>query len=123
MLLSTTPFRRAPLLLWRHPVVAAIGGTAVIPGVVVGLTPQFLSSASSEALHRELSGRCASSHAGHLDSGGRGASDFFGVNERSRGRLAESVSGRPSVGDPIGRCRPGFPITERGRAPRSCRCT
>ena len=61
--LSTKPFVRAPVLLFKSPaVLAAIIGAAAILGLVAGSTPLYLSSAESAALERELSGRCSASY-------------------------------------------------------------
>jgi putative ABC transport system permease protein len=66
-MLTTPPFRRAPWLLFRRPVLmVAISGTAVILGMVASLTPLFGSSAASEALQRQLEGRCRSSFAAKM---------------------------------------------------------
>jgi len=64
---TTPPFRRAPWLLFRRRVLlVAILGTAVILGLVASLTPLFGSSAGSEALQRQLEGRCASRFAAKM---------------------------------------------------------
>jgi putative ABC transport system permease protein len=64
---TTPPFRRAPWLLFRRPVLlVAILGTAMILGMVASLTPLFGSSAGSKALQRQLEGRCASSFAAKM---------------------------------------------------------
>ena len=64
---TTPPFRRAPWLLFRRRVLlVAILGTAMILGLVASLTPLFGSSAGSEALQRQLEGRCASRFAAKM---------------------------------------------------------
>lgn len=64
---TTPPFRRAPWLLFRRPVLlVAIAGTALILGMVASLTPLFGSAAASEALQRQLEGRCASRFAAKM---------------------------------------------------------
>lgn len=99
-MLRTPPFARAPLLLLRHRIVfTALAGAGLILGLVVALTPQFLSSASSAALERELSGRCDSSYAAStkLPTFGRGAFRFLAVNEANRRTLTDLVSGEPNL--------------------------
>lgn len=98
----TPPFRRAPLLIFRHRVVLlAVFGATVILGLVVALTPQFLSSASSQALERELGGRCASSYAGSLRSRPvPGVVRYPGVTEENRTRIIDAVGGQSNVADP-----------------------
>jgi putative ABC transport system permease protein len=61
--LSTKPFRRAPVLLFAHvTVLAALTGAAAILGLVASSTPLYVSSAAASALERELEGRCPSSY-------------------------------------------------------------
>jgi putative ABC transport system permease protein len=105
-MLRTPPFLKAPLLLFRHRVVfGAVLGAAVILGLVVALTPQYLSSASSAALERELGGRCDTSINGFLglapgadplSGGGR----RLGVNEGMRERLSRDVADQDHVDEP-----------------------
>jgi len=64
---TTPPFRRAPWLLFRRRILlVAILGTALILGLVASLIPLFGSSAGSEALQRQLEGRCASRFAAKM---------------------------------------------------------
>lgn len=99
----TPPFRRAPVLLFRHRVVllAVLGATAIL-GLVVALTPQFLSSASSEALARELGGRCASSYAGSFRPTRQfeGFVRYPGVTEENRVRLVEAIGDQRNLAEP-----------------------
>lgn len=101
--LGTLPFLRAPLLLLVHPVVfTAVMGGAVILGMVVAMTPQFLSSAASEALTLDLSGRCASSYAGSMAPRRSLGSEvrFPGISEENRGRIAAAVGDQANVAAP-----------------------
>lgn len=92
-MLRTPPFLKAPLLLFRHRVVlVAVFGASVILGLVVALTPQFLSSATSQALERELGGRCDASYNGTVPR--------LSVTEGSRERLSEGVQGQSNVTSP-----------------------
>ncbi len=64
---TTPPFRRAPWLLFRRPVLlVAIIGTALILGMVASMTPLFRSSTASEGLQRQLEGRCRSTFAAKM---------------------------------------------------------
>ena len=95
----TPPFARAPLLLLRHRLVlVAILGAAAILGVVVALTPQFLSSAASSAYERELEGRCDASYNGRIDPH---FGSFLPVNDENRSALSEAAATHPNLGDPI----------------------
>jgi putative ABC transport system permease protein len=98
----TPPFSKAPLLLFRHRVVlAAIFGAAVILGLVVALTPQFLSSATSEALEREVGGRCDASYNGTMRPSPFGGSGHgLQVTERNRERLTEEAAGQSNLDAP-----------------------
>jgi putative ABC transport system permease protein len=99
----TLPFSKAPLLLFRHRVVlAAVFGAAVILGLVVALTPQFLSSATSEALEREVSGRCDASYNGAMRPSLFGGGRALQVTERNRERLTDEVAGQPNLTAPRG---------------------
>jgi putative ABC transport system permease protein len=99
----TPPFSKAPLLLLRHRVVlAAVFGAAVILGLVVALTPQFLSSATSEALERELGGRCGASYNGSMRPSLFGGGRALQVTERNRERLTEEVAGQANLTAPRG---------------------
>jgi FtsX-like permease family len=108
----TPPFRRAPKLLFAHPVVlGAVFGASLVLGLVVALTPQFLSSAASSALSKELSGRCDSSYSGSLrpPRSFSGFSFFPGVNEEKRVELTEASAGLANLGAPRGTIR-GIPL-------------
>lgn len=109
----TPPFRRAPKLLFAQPVVlGAVFGAALILGLVVALTPQFLSSAASSALNKELGGRCDSSYSGSLrpNRSFSGFSFFPGVNEEKRLELNAASAGVPNLGAPRATIR-GVPLT------------
>lgn len=101
----TAPFRRAPFLLFRHGVVwAAVFGAGVIVGLVAALTPQFVSSSASEALRRELNGRCSASYAGTFEASAwrfGGQSVFFPVNPRTQQLLGEAAADIPNLGEPF----------------------
>jgi putative ABC transport system permease protein len=61
--LTTKPFRRAPLLLLTHlTVFGAVTGAAAILSLVAASTPLYVSSAGATALERELEGRCPASY-------------------------------------------------------------
>ena len=84
-MLRTSPFRRAPSLLFkRKTVLFAVIGASAILAMVAALTPLFLSSASSEALQRELEGRCPASFGGQTIN--------FASLDVARNVLSESVS-------------------------------
>ena len=89
----TAPFRKAPLLLFRQPaVLASIVGAGAILAMVAALTPLFLSSASSEALQRELTGRCSASFGGQTIN--------FAPIPLARESLNDSVADDPVLGTP-----------------------
>jgi hypothetical protein len=49
--LASSPWRRAPLLVWRYPpVVVAVAGVALVLAVTAASAPLFLSSAANAAL-------------------------------------------------------------------------
>jgi hypothetical protein len=57
--LRTAPWRRAPLLLRRHPaVLLAVLAAGLILGAAAAATPLFLSSAANAALTRQIQERC-----------------------------------------------------------------
>ncbi|MGF1667196.1 MAG: FtsX-like permease family protein [Acidimicrobiia bacterium] len=61
--LTTKPFRRAPVLLLAHlTVFVAVTGAAAILALVAASTPLYVSSAGATALERELEGRCPASY-------------------------------------------------------------
>ena len=97
-MLRTPPFLKAPLLLFRHRVVlVSVFGAAVILGLVVALTPQFLSSATSEALERELGGRCDASYNGTMRPSPFGGGHGLAVTEPNREELTEEVDGQRNL--------------------------
>lgn len=58
-LLGAAPWKRAPVLLWRHPgVVAAVVGAAAILGSAGASLPLFVSSAGSGAVAIQVAQRC-----------------------------------------------------------------
>jgi len=75
----------------------------VIVGLVASLTSQFPSSAASEALRRELDGRCSASYAGTFNAASTagGQSLYFPVSERTQRSLDEAVVDVPSLGVPV----------------------
>lgn len=94
----TPPFLKAPLLLFRHRVVlAAVFGAAVILGLVVALIPQFLSSATSQALERELGGRCDASYNGSMRPSPFRGGFGLAVTEPNRELLADEVTGQSNL--------------------------
>src|SRR5687767_492086 len=57
--LSTSPWRRAPRLIWRQPaVVAAVAGGVLVLAAAAAATPLFLSSSRSAVQQRQVDGRC-----------------------------------------------------------------
>ncbi|MGH9104007.1 MAG: hypothetical protein ACRDYD_13655 [Acidimicrobiales bacterium] len=59
--LTSAPWRRAPLLVWRHPSVAvAVTVTAAILALSVSALPLYLSSGGSAATALEVAQRCPS---------------------------------------------------------------
>ncbi|HEX6417997.1 MAG TPA: FtsX-like permease family protein [Acidimicrobiales bacterium] len=57
--LSTAPWRRAPLLLWRRPgVLATVAGATAMLAAPVAAIPLFLSSAGSEGIAVQAEERC-----------------------------------------------------------------
>ncbi len=61
--LTTKPFRRAPVLLLANlTVLVSVTGAAAILGLVAASTPLYVSSAGATALERELEGRCPASY-------------------------------------------------------------
>ncbi len=101
-MLTTPPFRRAPWLLFRRPILlVAVAGTSLILGMVASLTPLFGSSASSAALQRQLEGRCQSSFAATMPtvaSFGPGMASDLAEN---REVLRSATAGDPVFEDPI----------------------
>ncbi|MDJ0925261.1 MAG: hypothetical protein QNJ77_11925 [Acidimicrobiia bacterium] len=92
-MLRTPPFVRAITLLFRRPAgLLAILGVATILATVAALTPLFLSSASSEALQRELQGRCPASFGGSTVN--------FAPLDIARESLTTAVAGSEVLGDP-----------------------
>src|SRR4051794_21533824 len=58
-LLTSAPWRRAPLLLWRSPaVLAAVIGAGLVLGAAAAASPLFLSSAGGAAQARQIGERC-----------------------------------------------------------------
>ncbi len=90
----------------------AVFGAAAILGLVVSLTPQFLSSAASAALNKELAGRCDSSYAGSLrpHRSFQGFVRIPGVTEENREKLALVIAQQPNLGPPRATIR-GIPLT------------
>lgn len=70
--------------------------------LVVALTPQFLSSAASEELTKDLSGRCASSYAGSLapNQASEPGVRYPGVNQENRERITAAIGDQESVSAP-----------------------
>lgn len=98
---TTPPFRRAPWLLFRRRVLlVAIVGTAMILGLVASLTPLFGSSAGSEALQRQLEGRCASRFAAKMPVVVSGDADLAQDLESNEEVLATTLGANKSLEDP-----------------------
>ncbi len=102
--LRTAPFRRAPWLLFRQPVLlGAVGGTALILGLVASMTPMFESSAASAALQRQLADRCQSTVAPtipvFLEAVGPSAS-LADQLDQNRRVLAAATASDPVFGPP-----------------------
>jgi putative ABC transport system permease protein len=98
---TTPPFRRAPWLLFRRPVLlVAIVGTALILGMVASLTPLFGSAAASEALQRQLEGRCASRFAAKMPVVVSGDADLAADLESNEAVLRATLGGDDSFEDP-----------------------
>jgi putative ABC transport system permease protein len=90
--LTTKPFRRAPVLLLANlTVFVAVTGAAAILGLVAASSPLYVSSAGSTALERELEGRCPSSY-------DLSVSSFLPADEQ-RKALAENLV--PRLGAPV----------------------
>jgi hypothetical protein len=68
----------------------------------VSLTPQFLSSAASSALHKELVGRCDSSYVGSLriPRNFQGFVRIPGVTEENHEKLAAAIDQQQNLGPP-----------------------
>src|SRR5579872_1892988 len=78
--LGTAPWRRAPLLLLRHPpVLAAVAGAAMVLGSAAAVGPVFLSSAGSAAVSKQVASRCA------FDAGVTVSAQATGVSTASGG--------------------------------------
>lgn len=100
-MLTTPPFRRAPVLLFRRRVLlVAIVGTALILGMVATLTPLFESSAGSEALQRQLEGRCRSSFAARMPAIVFGEANLSQDLEANRAVLQSATDADPAFEDP-----------------------
>lgn len=100
-MLTTPPFRRAPVLLLRRRVLlVAIIGTALILGMVATLTPLFESSAGSAALQRQLEGRCRSSFAARMPAVVVGEENLPADLETTREVLRSATSSDPAFEDP-----------------------
>jgi len=98
---TTPPFRRAPWLLFRRPVLlVAIVGTALILGMVASLTPLFGSAAASEALQRQLEGRCASRFAAKMPVVVTGDGDLAADLESNEAVLRSTLGSVSSFEDP-----------------------
>jgi putative ABC transport system permease protein len=69
---SSAPWRRAPLVLWRRPgVLATVAGACAVLAASVAAVPLFLSSVGSEAVALQVADRCPRD---------TGASRFFGAS-------------------------------------------
>ncbi len=102
-MLTTPPFSRAPLLLRKHRVaLAAVVVSALVLGMVIALSPLFLSAAASAALRLEIGGLCDSRTAGSMRpvSFGSGGSRFYGVSEGNREKLRDAIGDRERFLDP-----------------------
>ncbi len=103
-MLRTPPFKRALFLSFRHPaVMVALVVAGTLLGVVTALTPQFVSASTSEALERELLGRCPTSYAGSLSPIAPLGSESrsFSVTAANFATLRAAVSDHPHIGEPI----------------------
>jgi putative ABC transport system permease protein len=70
--LASSPWRRAPLLVWRYPpVVVAVAGVALVLAVTGASAPLFLSSTANAALAGQLANRCPANSGFVLDSVGQ----------------------------------------------------
>ncbi len=100
-MLTTPPFRRAPVLLFRRRVLlVAVLGTALILGMVTALTPLFESSAGSEALQRQLEGRCRSSFAARMPALVVGDENLPADLQTTRDLLRSATSSDPAFESP-----------------------
>src|SRR5262245_44666933 len=67
--LSTRPWLRAPVLLWRQPgLLLALAAAAFVAVLPAASAPLFLSSARTAALHHQLDNTCAAKVGLHLES-------------------------------------------------------
>lgn len=88
---GSAPWRRAPLLLLRHPpVLAAVAGATLVLGSSAAVGPVFLSSAADAAVARQVASRCA------FDAGLTVSAQATGVNAAVPGA---AVPGSPATDD------------------------
>jgi putative ABC transport system permease protein len=98
---SATPWRRAPLLLWRHPVIwSAVAGAAAVLALVIAVPPYYLSAAASASVADQQRGRCLQSTGLQALGSGealtpipRTATEVAAKVLGNRGRIALSADG------------------------------
>ena len=96
--LTTLPWLRAPLLLWRQPgLLLAVAAGAFVAVLPAAGAPLFLSSARTATLHDQLDNTCASKVGLHLESNrafrrrGTGSQGAQGRRGHRRGRLCAAA--------------------------------